>query len=479
MPYIESGDASGNLAGVDTNKQMLVGLPTLDARTGKARVMSEIDAGTITGTALLASGEVDADYRNRVAMEVHLDNETFGYTAQNTGKHNLLNTTMAATWTTAGFSTNSGAITTTATGLRLRTYAYFPLLGAASTYLEITGSVNANYLATNTTLDFGAFIDGGSTPYAPTDGAFFRVNSSGFFGVVNFNTVETTTSAFTFTPTANRKYKFLIEADERVVRFWIDDVLYGTIPTPTGQGQPFLSPSLPFALRHAHTGTASAASQFILNDYTVTAGGLAAFDALATIGNRIHGSYQGLSGGTMGSLASYANNVNPTAAVPTNTTAALGSGLGGQFWETATLAVNTDGIICSYQVPAGTVSVPGRRLKINGICLCSYIQTLVAGGPLCIQYSMAFGHTAVSLATAEAATTKAPRRIPLPQFTQVLTLAQAVSTLVSQPGGGKIEFVNPIYVNPGEFVALVSKHVGTVASAGVLGHVVSFDAGWE
>ena len=72
---------------------------------------------------------------------------------------------------------------------------------------------------------------------------------------------------------------------------------------------------------------------------------------------------------------------NVAAAVPTTTGAALGSGLGGTFWETATLAVNTDGIIMSYQVPTGTVNFPGRRLVLRGMYLNSYIQTVIAGGP--------------------------------------------------------------------------------------------------
>ena len=67
----------------------------------------------------------------------------------------------------------------------------------------------------------------------------------------------------------------------------------------------------------------------------------------------------------MGGLSKYTNNTNATAAVPTNTTAALGTGLGGEFWETDTLAVNTDGIIQSFQVPAGTVNTQGKRLVIR------------------------------------------------------------------------------------------------------------------
>lgn len=94
----------------------------------------------------------------------------------------------------------------------------------------------------------------------------------------------------------------------------------------------------------------------------------------------MYGSYQGLSGGTMGSLANYANSANPTAAVPTNTTAALGTGLGGQYWETDTLAVNTDGIIMSYQVPAASANYSGKCLSIRGVKIDTFVQTALTGG---------------------------------------------------------------------------------------------------
>ena len=54
-------------------------------------------------------------------------------------------------------------------------------------------------------------------------------------------------------------------------------------------------------------------------------------------------SYQGQTGQTLGSTALYTNNLAAGAgAVMTNTTAALGSGLGGQFSALPTLAVGTD-----------------------------------------------------------------------------------------------------------------------------------------
>jgi hypothetical protein len=110
----------------------------------------------------------------------------------------------------------------------------------------------------------------------------------------------------------------------------------------------------------------------------------------------------------------------------------------------------------------------------------SYVQTVVVGGPYVSQYSLAFGHTAVSLATAEAAAAKAPRRVALANLTQLVTLAQAVSTMVAQPGGSYTDFGDaPIFVNPGEFVQLVTKHIGTAGTTGTVAHVVTFVYGWE
>lgn len=146
----------------------------------------------------------------------------------------------------------------------------------------------------------------------------------------------------------------------------------------------------------------------------------------------------------MGSLALYVNNANPTAAVPTNTTAALGVGLGGQFWETDTLAVNTDGIIQSYQVPAGTVNVQGKRLVIRGIYIDTFVQTALTGGGYNEVWTLNFGHTAVSLATGEAATTKARRVIPIGSR----TVASAAAALTQLPRLNLDMGDNPVFVNP-------------------------------
>jgi hypothetical protein len=478
---IKAGD-SGNLLSIDGDNQAKVKLANPvetngssdPNKVGSVRLMCEVDAGTITGTASLRSPYIDSYSRIYTADSNLLESEYFSYTAQNTGKFIYTNTTMTTVWTAAGMATNGSSITTTTTGVNVQSRAFFQLVGGSGVDFEISASFT-NQPTTNTIIDFGLFINGGANPFTPTDGIYFRLNSSGLFGVVNSGGSETTTSVFNFTYNNNQKYKFGITYNVKWVSFWINDILYGRILTPDGQGQPVLSSSLPFAIRHVITGgAAGAVIQFSVNSYSVISSGSSISNDLSTIGNRVFGSYQGLSGGTMGSLANYANNTNPTPAVPTNTTSTVLTGLGGQGWETDTLAVNTDGIIQSYQNPAHTTANSGRRLVIYGVKIEGYIQTVLTGGGYNAQFALCFGHTAVSLATAESATTKAPRRIALGSHT-VAANAAALTQLTTI----QYNFKSPIYVNPGEFIAIARKKVGTAPSAGTIGWTILFDYGWE
>lgn len=487
------GNTSANVAEVTAGNHLKVitetNIASNPGSVGGTRNFSENDAGSITGNTFLVSPEIDIDYRTRVSQDLILDEEVFNYTAQNTGKHSYSALTMAATWTAGQFTTNSGSITTTTTGVQLETYAVFPNIGTQTLSFDTELAFSAQPTA-NTFIEFGLGLPGTNTT-APTDGVFFRLTSAGLLGIASNNGTETistfplTGGTGTWAYTNNKRYQFIAYMGGVGAEFWVNDgtgaVKLGTIPLPAGQGRIAMAGGVKAFVKHRITGgAAGGVLQALVGAYNVRLGGSNLTSTVSTQGNRIYGSYQGLSGGTMGSLANYANSANPTAAVPTNTTAALGTGLGGQFWETVSLAVNTDGIICSYQVPVASVNSASRRLVIRGVSLFSHVQTVVAGGPYVAQYSLAFGHTAVSLATAEAVTAKAPRRIALPAFTQVVTAAQAVSTLVSQPGGAFIDFGDaPIFVNPGEFVQLVTKHIGTAGTTGTVAHVVSFAFGWE
>ena len=474
------GNTSGNVAEVTAANEVKVILPNAPASVGSVRIMSENDAGTVTGTPYLYSPETDEDFRLRVAQEAILDNETFNYAAQNTGKFNFGSTTMAATYTAAGFTTNSANITTITTGLGVSSYAMFPLMGTTELYCEVELAFTAQPTS-NSVIDFGLFLRNGSNPFNPTDGVYFRLNSSGFQGVVNRGGIETA-STITFPYVNGEVHQYVIAVHEREVKFWIDDVLYLQLVTPAADGQPFQSAALPFSIRHAITGGAAGnALSAILKDYTISVGGGALGIDPWNQGNRVYGSYQGLSGGTMGSLATLPNNATPAAAAASNTalTANLPGGLGGQGAVTATAAAVTDLIFGSYQVPAGSITVQGRRLVIGGVMVdCVNTGAAVATTATVIQFSLAYGHTAVSLATAEGGATKAPRRVALGMASWPVAAA-----IGAPPTQGQIfmPFSNgPIYVNPGEFVALIGKVlVGTATASQTISFVWQPVYGWE
>jgi len=479
------GNTSGNVVEVNASNQLKVipetNVASNPGNVGAVRMFSENDAGSATGVPYLVSPETDDDYRLRIAHEAVLDCETFNYTSQNTGKHINRNTTMAMAWAASGLTTNSGSITTTTTGTQFNTYAEFPIMGASQLYCEVEGGFSAQP-QTNTIIDFGMARFNTSNPYNPTDGAFFRLTSAGISGVISYNGAETTTSVFSLTYINSRKYQFIIAMHEREVEFWIDGILYGSIETQIGQGQPCMGASLPFGVRHAIAGgAAGGVIQFTLNDYTVSLGGPNIAQTFSITGNRIYGSYQGLSGGTMGSLATYPNSTNPTAAAPSNTalTANLPAGLGGQGSVTAAVAAATDGIWGSYQVPAGTANVQGRRLVLRGVVVGAVnLGAAVATTATTIQFSLAFGHTAVSLATTDGIASKAPRRIALGYMTWPVGAGIGQGP---QSGAINVDLGDaPIFVNPGEFVALVGKFMaGTATASQTINFVWTPIYGWE
>jgi len=489
-----TGNNTNNVANVNDNYQLCVSTETdVDNNPkyiGVVKVFSENVTGTYMSSNRLDSMETDDDYRIRTSQDVILDDELFNYTAQSTGKHTIVAAavTLAPSWTTNGYNTNPTSIVATTTGATLQTYAMFGIIGSATLSLDAEISFT-NLPVSNTIIDFGFFSGASSNPFAPTDGAYFRLNSNGLEGVINYGGNEVSTGTFPLSNGAgrwiydiNKKYQFILYVTITKVSFWIDGELIGSIPTPHGQGAPYLSATLPFRIRHAIVGgAASSALNCILTRYNIRMGGAFGSQDLLEMTSRIYGSYQGLSGGTIGSLqfgtVTTGSIVPPTPAAITNTTAALGAGLGGMFYETTSIAAGTDGVLSSYQVPAGTTLIQGRRLILFGVGIQSFVQTGTIGGPWVAKFYIAYGHTAVSLATAVSGSTRAPIRVPIP-IVQTVTINQAVSTRVSQ-NIGYYKFPQPIYVNPGQFVQLVTTKVGVTGGTGAVAHSIVFDYSWE
>ena len=493
MPVLDSGASTSNKANVDSGFNLNVTLPrlaTTDATSGVgfAALAGKNDDGTqVTG------GRVNRVYvaegnRMAVANPVLLWDDTFNATAQNTAKYNFGATTMTGAMAAGYLILNNSSITTINTNCGVSTWKNFPLFGKSELRCNVSGFLTTAPQA-NCLIEFGLFTAVLPGAAVPTDGVLFRYNASGEFrGVISFNGVETQTAAMTV-PSASVSHDFAIVCQTNTVLFYVDDVLAGKITllsdAPT-QGQPFLKGSQPWTARVVIAGSAPAsATQLKISDLFITQLGVDPVKNWDTqkagFGHMLS---QGQNGGTMGTTALYANSLAPGAGVAmTNTTAALTAGLGGQFSTQPTLATNTDGIMQSYQNPAGGVNQTPRNMIIKGVRIQSCVTTtLVNAGPIIYIYSLAYGHTAVSMVTAEqtsftSGTTKAPRRIPI--GCEVYPVNATIGTIATPQGGIYVRFDTPIVVAPGEFIAICAKNVGTVSSAGVIVFLVAFDGYME
>lgn len=476
MSIIIKGGDSTNLASVDSNNNLKVNTPSSAITSGFVSIVAENDPGTITGSRFMLTPEVSSDYRLRVGTDSIGFNDSFPGAAINSTLWTAPVTTMTITSSGGYANLNAGASLASGAAARLQTYRHFPIYKSYTTYFDCDVSFTSLPVANNV-CEWGAFLSTGTA--APTDGVFFRINAAGEFRcVVNNNGTEQQSDTLDFSSlvgiNANKTFLIYVLSDKAL--FWIDDVLVATIHTSTAQGTVTQSQNIPFAFRNYNSNATSSAQVMKVAMVNVTFadqnGNKQWPHIIAGSGGHLS---QGQTSGTLGTTALYSNSLPAgVGAAATNTAASLGSGLGGQFSVQPTLTVGTDGIISSYQVPLGTASVPGRSLYITRVTFDAGVTTTLVGGPVLYAYSLAYGHTSVSLATTEGATSKAPRRLPLGMQTFVAAAAAGVigNTI-------DIDLATPIVVQPGEFVQLVAKNLGTVTSAGVITFIISFGGYWE
>lgn len=464
-----------NLQEIDSNGNAFVNMPMTEIQAGFSAMIAENDAGDITTTRLTRAVEVSEDYRLRVGTDSMVFNETFPAAALNTAIWQNPNTTMTTT-VINGFATlNAGLSVALNAVAQLRTYRHFPCYKQFTTYCETEVQLTEAPVSGNR-CEWGLML--AATTAAPTDGAFFRLDSTGLFkGVVSYSGTETEVTIPSDQLSAGVTNSYLIYIGSTIVRFWIDNILVGEIATPAGQGSSLSSMNLPMAFRNHNVTATSVAQVLKVGNVNLTWGDQNGNKPWGHVlaGGGGHAS-QGQSGATMGSSAIYTNAAPAAAAALTNTTAAAGNiGLGGIVNVLPTLAAGTDGILCSYQVPVGTSALPGKSLYVTKIKINSVVSTVLVGGPVIYAISAAYGHTAVSLATTEAATTKAPRRVPL----GIQSFAAAAAVGAQGLEAGEDFSVAPVVVQPGEFFAVAIRNLGTVTTSGAITFVVTVSGYWE
>lgn len=490
MAQISTGSDTAGKANVDAGFNLKVTLPTADAFTGKVRMMSENDDGSLTGTAYLKSPETSPDYRLRVGLDTVLFDDNFNATTQNSNLWAYTSATLTATQPGAGtvnFSTVQG--TTSAHGAFMRTFQTFPLVNTAPLAIEFMGGMFNAALVSGE-----VWLAGLGLPTAavtrPTDGVWFRLTTAGLEGVLAFNGIETSSGVLMAfgSVVVGEMGKYVIIVGEREVEFWANDVFLGELAIPTGNAVPFLGASQPMFLMKYNTGNVSNT-----NTMRVARVGVSLLDVITSRPAPLQAAVQGRAaniaqnGAIQGNTALNVLNaaVPTTAAIANATVGATFIGLGGYFVATAqatNVAAAGDMIACSYQNPAPTINITGRNLIITGVRINAMnTGAAVATTPTSLVWGVAYGHTAASLATVETgsfvtATTHAPRKKYIGMCTAAV--GTAVGGLYDRPVSA--DFSTPLVVRPGEFIAITVKfRVGTATASQEVTYTVDFDGYWE
>ena len=486
MAQISTGGSVAGKANVDATFNLNVNTPVDEGTAGFVALSSEVDAGDVLGTRTQRALEVSDDYRLRVGVDTMWLNKPFAGTILDPAFSQVATTMTYAQ--ASGFGVlNSGNATAAGNTINLSTKKNFPLFSTFATVIE-THLREANHTSTNSSSEWGlALLTGTATPL---DGVFWRRLAGGQLqGVVNFAGAETATN-ITTTAVPNRAgtgsysatdvSKYVIVCSCSDVEFWINDILCLRIATPTNQGSPTQSSSLPLQFRVTNSGAASAARRIEVGFVGIqVADAITARSWPATINGNGGSSIQTQQGTA---VAQTSNSLITALVAPTFTanTAPANAALGGKWITTSPMTIGTSGLatvadvhypLFSYLNPAGTVAIPGKDLVIRGIRVGETVVSAVLGATYTqIEWLAGFGSSAATLATVDGVgppTTVSPKRIHLGSQS---FLATAPAGTVAP--GFFVDFGDaPQVVPPGSYLHIIVSFLGNAATGTLRGSV--------
>lgn len=436
---------------------------------------SEVNAAGVGVGRVVKEVEASEDYRLRSGVDQVLFSEGFYGTALASRNWQAPLTTFTVTVGSGAATLNAGAVTTANAVARVTSQQAFKLWDGAPTYFSFDYLYPPAAPVANTTLEMGAVIHTGTA--APTDGAFIRYGSVGDVKcIICYNSVETPVTITA--PTTNVRHRVVISIYDDTVNFWIDDVLVASIPTPTGRGMPVSAGALPlsFRLYNGAIVPGQAVSPQIygpsvaLGDY----GGNVRSVSDTNVGMGGLG-VSTQAGTAVAQLANYANSAAPASATLSNTAAGYTT-VGGQWQFAAVGGAETDYALFAWQCPATAALQHNKKQIIRRVRISTNnTGAAVATTETLLQWFVGVGATAVSLATADATTTKAYHRLAL--GTQVLPIAAAIG---AEARDIDVELTSPLIVLPGEFGCVGLKMPrGTATASQIIRGIVAVIMDWE
>lgn len=433
MATLQSPTVPGQIAEVDANSNLQVTLPSVESQAGFAKMLDG------NGDPLLTT--------ENGALNTSLDGiilfEQVDGAALNTNIWTSSADTMTITQGSGFITLNANSTTTAAKYAILNSIKYIPMYGHLPLRVAFNVKIPVQPQA-NLTMEIGIGL--GTTNSAPTDGAFFRWNSSTEFRAIISNGGSETSSVALTAPTNNDVTLFEIVIVEDLVQFYVDDVLVAETDVPTGQAYPTNAGRLPLFARVYNGGSSPAqAGQISIGQVIVVQQAMnqnkAWADTLSALGRSAYQSPIT----TFVQNANHANSTSPVSASLSNTAAGYTT-LGGRYQFASISSAATDYALFAFQVPAG------YQLYINAISISSMVTGAAnATTATILDWAVGLNASAVSLATNDSPPTSwSPRRIPLGM--QGFLTSAAIGT---QAADIVRTFPTPFVVDGGRYVHII------------------------
>lgn len=470
---IAGGGSSVNKVNVSSNYELEVVTPKQAANAGFVLSASQVDEGTVLGTATARAIEVSDDYRLRVGVDTSLFAYSFENTNAPTQFFTQLNSTYALGGTSPYYIHNSTSVTGSSGSYTSHvTKRTFPMFGSYPLYIDFWLR-EANETATNVISEWGI----GYTPLssaAPTDGVFWRRNDAGQLkGVASSNGVETEVTITTtnvpareagsFSASECNHYYIILHND--IATFWINDVMVAKIACPDNQPALCMASGAPIFSRIRNpSGAASAARRLEIGYINVSSGDQNISKQWShTLSGSGLNSIQVPHGVAAAQTANFANSTVPTSATLSNTAASY-TALGGQYQFAATATNETDWLLFNYQVPTGSPTVNGKNLYITKVIVSPMAVTGAAVGNATMFFWSCGTNGAISLAQTDSSNVIGPRRHAL--GVQSFLAAAPVGTL--SPGFEYSFDDVPIFVPNGNYFQIVLKQLNGTNTASLV-----------
>lgn len=471
----------------DTNDNARINLPLDATKGGFSQIAYVRDSATARVLRVTEDGENTAA-SSRMLFTGDFNGATAG--ALLNTQWNQQATTMTSALNAGFLRLNSGAITSINTGISINTWRSFTLAnGGVLTSALYIKHLNGNIA--NKVVEYGfGYYDIAANQNAATNEFFgFRWTATGnLVGIVEYSVggAPTTLSVninagIPFSDNVSRNYQ--IALSETGIEFWVAGIYQAKIDFPADAPGIMKASGYPLMIRQYNSASAPASApvfdigspsvKHTGNDFNIPFG-----TRQMAIGRTAGRGQAGLTTIAGNTAAIPTSGTQPSGLTSSNTVA-CSSGFGGFYsmnGTSITSTVHSNYIVNAYLNPAipeaaGALS-DARNLFVASVSISPIVvSAALTGGGFSGQWFVAYGGTAVSLATADVIGGTAPGTsshvmIPL-GIIDTVAAAAALGVISTRVGDSTVYFDPPLFVPPGQHIMVGFRTLAVTAAISV------------